>query len=293
MWFVPSIFGGGEAWWRQATPYEMRAVSYAAVVHGATGLQYFVRSEPNVHPSSVRLWNEVRAVAMELTVLTPWLLSHETSPQITFYSDNNSVHVRAWLRRGSLVFLAVNMLNEPTMLHLVIPAGFAQTELMWHGRTLNCSGTPSQHLLCHDVLDGFATRVYRSHRSALSTPAQSVVEPSLVMNGGFESSHVIGVPDYFFVNGGGSTPHETSSEAAFMMLDARTAHSGDWSLRLVSPAANGGLVLTAFPVELSPNRSYVASVWANAGADGLVLTFGAPFAGWKTPWHSFQLGASG
>eukprot|EP01050_Picozoa_sp_SAG11_P031752 SAG11_NODE_10004_length_863_cov_0.871728_1_plen_106_part_10 len=100
------------------------------------------------------------------------------------------------------------------------------------------------------------------------------IEQNLVMNGGFESSHVIGVPDYFFVNGGGSTPHETSSEAAFMVLDARTSHGGDWSLRLVSPVANGGLVLTAFPVQLSPNRSYVASVWARAGADGLVVTVG-------------------
>ena len=78
-----------------------------------------------------------------------------------------------------------------------------------------------------------------------------------------------------------------------MILDARTSHSGDWSLRLVSPAANCGLVLTAFPVDLSPNRSYVASVWARPSQPGIAMTMGAPSGGWQTPMHTIQLGAAG
>eukprot|EP01050_Picozoa_sp_SAG11_P031753 SAG11_NODE_10004_length_863_cov_0.871728_2_plen_163_part_01 len=154
----------------------MRAVSYAAVVHGATGLQYFVRSAPNVHPSSVRLWNEVRAVAMELTVLTPWLLTHEAPPRVSFRSDRGSVHVRAWFRGGTLVFVAVNMLNEQAVLDLAIPAGCARAQLVWHDRMLDCSGStaPPRRLVCHDALDGFATRVYRSDCVRRATPARRV-----------------------------------------------------------------------------------------------------------------------
>ena len=78
-----------------------------------------------------------------------------------------------------------------------------------------------------------------------------------------------------------------------MILDGRTSHSGDWSLRLVSPGANCGLVLTAFPLDLSPNRSYVASVWARPLQAGLVMSMGAPSGGWRTPMHTFQLGSAG
>ena len=143
IWLVPSVFGGGEAWSRQPTPYEMRAVSFAAVLHGATGLQMFVRSAPNVHPSSVRLWSEVRSVAMELTILAPWLLSSEAAPEVSFRADNDAVHLRGWTRRGTTIIIAVNMVNTPTALRLDRPAASSALEVLWHDRNLDCTGGQS------------------------------------------------------------------------------------------------------------------------------------------------------
>ncbi len=52
VWIVPQSFGGNEWWQREPDPREIRAMTYLSIIHGATGIQYFIRSGPNVFPKS-------------------------------------------------------------------------------------------------------------------------------------------------------------------------------------------------------------------------------------------------
>lgn len=58
VWIVPQAFGGNEWWPREPTPQEERLMTYLAVIHGATGIQYFVRQGLNQRPKSTAAWAE-------------------------------------------------------------------------------------------------------------------------------------------------------------------------------------------------------------------------------------------
>ncbi|MDH7569298.1 MAG: hypothetical protein QHJ73_06900, partial [Armatimonadota bacterium] len=46
IWIVPQAFGGGEWWQREPSAQEERVMTYLALIHGATGIQFFIRRPP-------------------------------------------------------------------------------------------------------------------------------------------------------------------------------------------------------------------------------------------------------
>ena len=89
-------------------------MTYLGLLHGAVGIQYFVRSQ-GVFPDPAA-WGEIRMMAMEVRVLTPALTGgrpvHATVSDPSQCALNNctsSVVVRAWADRdSSIVVVAAN-----------------------------------------------------------------------------------------------------------------------------------------------------------------------------------------
>ena len=111
VWIVPQAFGGGEWWDREPTFQEMRSMTYQAIVNGATGIQYFVRHGLNSFPKSTSAWNECGRMAVEISEITPWLLSDEKS--IPVQSNSANIRVTSRVHNGQLLIIAVNKVNSP------------------------------------------------------------------------------------------------------------------------------------------------------------------------------------
>ncbi|MEA1973361.1 MAG: hypothetical protein U9N34_08730, partial [Candidatus Cloacimonadota bacterium] len=75
IWMVPQSFGGNEWWDREPTSQELRLMTYFSILNGATGIKYFVRNGANGFPKSVKTWNEAGEIALEISEITPYLLS--------------------------------------------------------------------------------------------------------------------------------------------------------------------------------------------------------------------------
>ena len=71
IWIVPQCFGGGEGSKREPTAREQRVMTYLALLHGARGIQYFIRKPPSSFPKSPEMWAECSTLALEAAELTP------------------------------------------------------------------------------------------------------------------------------------------------------------------------------------------------------------------------------
>ncbi|UCH34152.1 MAG: hypothetical protein JSV65_16665 [Armatimonadota bacterium] len=274
LWIVPQAFGGGEGWRREPTAREERAMTYLALVHGATGIQYFIRRPPIGNPISPSLWSECRRLALEAQELTPVLLSTEPAPAVT--TEVESVHVAAWRWRGSVYVIAVNAAVEPVTAALAIEEDLSgEAEVLFEGRRVAVTDGG-----LHDMIDGFGTRVYRVEVEA---PAEAIaVAPgNLTVNPSFEDSANVGTPDGCYVTVG-------SDPGASLFVDSRVAYHGAHSLRLRTPTEGGGVTVVPFPVVLESGREYVVSVWAKAQTAGLRFALG--LRGIAAEPQTFELG---
>ena len=95
---VPQSFGGGEGWARTPTAVEERLMTYLGLIHGATGIQYFVRNPPNAFPYAASAWNEIRQISMEVFELTPALLNQRLN-EYNRTDANDAVQIGVWLDR--------------------------------------------------------------------------------------------------------------------------------------------------------------------------------------------------
>ena len=77
MMMVPQTFGGSEAWVREPSAQELRAMTYLALIHGVSGVLYFSRWPWGMMPKSPSLWSEARRLSLEAQELSPFLLSAE------------------------------------------------------------------------------------------------------------------------------------------------------------------------------------------------------------------------
>ncbi len=67
VWAIIQAFGGGaEHWYRAPNAAEVRAMTYLALIGGATGVMYFLEGMP----ASDRLWGECRQLSLEMLALT-------------------------------------------------------------------------------------------------------------------------------------------------------------------------------------------------------------------------------
>jgi hypothetical protein len=274
LWIVPQAFGGGELWAREPSAREERAMTYLALVHGATGIQYFIRRPSIGNPISPSLWSECRRLALEAQELTPVLLSAEAAPIAS--ADTDQVHVTTRRCDGSVYVMAVNTHREPAAMAISVDGEYTcDAEVLFEGRKVAVS-----HGKLKDVIDGFGTRVYRI---PIETPREAVaVSPSnLTVNPSFEDAANAGTPDGCYVTAG-------KDAGASLFVDSRAAYHGSHSLRLRTPIEGMGVTVRPFPIELKQGRTYDVSVWAKGLTPGLRFRLGLD--GIATDPQTFTMG---
>ena len=193
---VPQSFGGGEGWARTPTAVEERLMTYLGLIHGATGIQYFVRNPPNAFPYAASAWNEIRQISMEVFELTPALLNRRLN-EYNRTSENDAVQIGVWLDRDEgMIILAANQ-NDTTVsfdLKLNLGTNYQSIAILPFENFFNINLTNGNTL--HDTLRPFGTSVYRIEK--VHDTADDVT--NLVYNGGYEITGNPGVPDGAYVS---------------------------------------------------------------------------------------------
>jgi len=266
VWCVPQAFGGGEWWAREPTWQEQRCMTYLAIVHGATGIQYFIRRPPHNNPFVDGMWAECRKIAAEVKELTPVLLSHGPRPAVT--SEDASLHLTARQHDGQGYLFCVNVDKQPRPISLKCDRApiESQAAVLFEDRTVPVS--PQGEI--RDLIDALGVRIY-SYRVAPAKP-NKVVLPSgnLIRNGGFEKQTNPGFPDAFRVS-------YTEETGASWGTDSLEAIEGRHSLFIRCPADGQGISVTSYPMKLKPGK-YVATFHAKADRQNLRLHCALPGA---------------
>ncbi len=250
VWIVPQVFGGGELWSREPTLQEIRSMTWQSVINGATGIQYFVRQGQNYFPKSVPQWNECGRIAVEVAELTPWLLSEEEPLDVS--SNTSGIRVGSRLHDGQLMIMAVNGSNQPEPVSIRINGfGSGTAKVIFENRSVPVAGG-----VIRDYLSPLGSQVYMVR----ITPEK--LEPeyggiNLLKDPGFEDNSSPGIPSACYARPGGD-------RGATYFTDTREHHSGDHSLRLITPETDKGVSLRFFPVRMKAGASYSISVWAKS-----------------------------
>ena len=260
VWFVPQAFGGGEGWGREPTPQEERCMTYLAIVHGATGIQYFIRRPPMNNPFVGALWGEIRKMACEIRELTPVLLSPEPPPEVTSVPADPSLHTVARRHQGMAYVVCVNTEKRPRPMTLrcTAPPYGDEAAVLFEDR-----GVPvSTEGVIEDMIDSFGVRVYSYPTTHPAEPAPR--RENLLKNGSFEQQTNVGYPDYFRVGQG-------KDVAGSWGTDSGEAAQGFHSLFVRCPTAGQGLSVTSYPMVLGPG-AYRVSLQMKADRGGLEAT---------------------
>ncbi|MGC8864063.1 MAG: hypothetical protein ACP5R5_15000, partial [Armatimonadota bacterium] len=280
VWFIPQAFGGGEFWYREPTAREVRVMTYLALIHGATGIQYFIRRPPTGNPKSPVVWSECRTLAMECSQLAPAILSGNPAPKVV--CEPEQIHARAWMDRGMLFVIAVNTKNEPTALRLTLEGcGYSgKADLIFERRKVDVvSGGIA------DIIDAMDSRIYRVPIGPFPEEDIKISPDSIVANPSFEEIVSPGTPASCYIWNG-------EVEGAICTIDPYVARHGRQSVRMTVPASGSGVVLvpllladpTVRTKELSQDpwpfwlkykagARYRASVWAKSQTPGVQFRF--------------------
>ena len=250
VWIIPQAFGGNEWWRREPTAQEIRAMTYLAVIHGATGIQYFIRHGLSGFPKSTVTWGECGAMAREIAELTPFLLSSESSPTVS--SSMQAVHVGGWKDGDKMVILAVNTENRPLSVSFRL-RGIPLTgngDVLFENRRIRVRNGFFQ-----DGIDALGTRVYMIPFQSTPEEVWDIDPKNLMVNHSFEENPSVGTPSgcYVRVNG---------ERGSTYFVDSRVAHHGRHSLRLITPREGEGVELAFFPFQFKQGNSYCFSIWA-------------------------------
>ncbi len=253
IWCVPQAFGGGEGWGREPTPREERCMTYLAIVHGATGIQYFIRRPPMNNPFVGALWGEIRAMASEIKALTPVLLSREPSPHAMPVPADPSIHVTARRYAGEAFMLCVNSENRPRRFAVQCNAKPCEptARVLFEDRTVPVSRDGR----IEDLIDGYGVRIY-AYRVTPPPKPRAPKATNLLRNGGFEQQANVGYPDYFHFGQG-------KDQAASWGTDPLEAYEGRHALFIRCPSAGAGPSVTSYPMRLGPGP-YRVTVYLKA-----------------------------
>jgi hypothetical protein len=253
VWVVPQAFGGNEWWQREPDPREIRAMTYLAIIHGATGIQYFIRSGPNSFPKSSAMWAECGAMALEIAELTPDINSPHPAPEMN--SDNPHIHAKAWNRAGLVTIAVVNDFNEPGKFKLsMVNLGFTmEADVMFENRKIRITDGAIE-----DLIDGYGTRVYRFDVRNKPDWIKDRMPGNLTIDPGFEDLSGVGIPAACYAISG-YDPGNT------YFIDSRRSQQGEHSLRLNNPSEKPGTRLSFYGPELEENKSYTISILARTG----------------------------
>jgi len=230
VWDIPQVFGGGEFWFREPTSKEVRVMTYLSLIHGATGIENFVRRPPLGNPNSIVLWNECRNLAMELSQLAPAILSHEPNPKVT--SDQQTVQARAFLDRGMLYVLAANTVNQPATMQLKIDGGYTgKANAIFERRDIDVSGG-----VIKDMIDGMSTRIYTIPVLPIAKEELQPNRDNIVFNYSFEEIVSPGCVSNCYGSRNGC-PY------ANVVLDPFESMHGRYSARMTVPGDNQSIGL--------------------------------------------------
>lgn len=250
IWMVLQTFGGGEWWGREPTIQELRSMTWQSIVRGAAGIQYFVRQGLNYFPKSVAAWNECSRMAMEVSEITPWLLSDEETLPVE--SSSKNILVSSKVHNGQLMVMAVNKINEPVAVSIRIKGmNNNKARLIFENRSLPVTGG-----VINDHLSPYGSQVYLIDIQ----PSKNTIIPAsgnLLKDPGFEDISAPGVPSACYARPGGD-------RGATYFLDTREHHEGNHSVRLFTPGDDKGVTLRLFPFKVSAGKSYAISIWAKS-----------------------------
>lgn len=270
IWCVPQAFGGGEAWAREPSWQEQRCMTYMAIAHGATGIQYFIRRPPHQSPFVDGMWAECRKMAREIRELTPALLSHEPQPQVEPTEPTADLHLTARRYNGHAYVLCVNSAQEPRTITLRCSETPTQpqAEVMFENREVPVSAEG----VIEDMIDALGVRIYR-YQVGEEEVGPVVLEPANRMTyGGFESAVNPGIPDGCRVN----YPEQTG---AGWGTDPQEAVEGTHSLFLRATEDEAPLSAILFPASLATGN-YEVSLYLKADRPGMTARIGV--SGWRT-----------
>lgn len=253
VWIVPQAFGGNRMWSREPNAAEVRAMTYMAIIHGASGVQYTLREPPNSFPKSTATWGECSRIAMELAELTPDLLSPHPAPGVL--ASEAGIHARAWNRRGMVTIAIVNEKNEP--LNFSLEMEDFNVSVMADNLFENRKVAIVEGML-KDMIDGYGTRIYRFD-ARQRTGQEILPDPqNLTIDPGFEDMTIAGVPSACYAYPG-------TDPGCTYFTDPRRHYEGDHSLRMNNPSDGPGNLLSFYPVNADSARTYTVSIMARSG----------------------------
>jgi hypothetical protein len=254
VWLVPQAFGGNEWWKREPNPGEIRAMTYLAIINGATGIQYFIRSAPNSFPKSAGTWNECASVAREIAELAPDFFSQHPAPE--FVPDDPGIHVKTFNRSGLVTILVVNEKNVPGRIKLkMADAGLTiSANVLFENRQVVIVNG-----VLEDFIDGYGTRVYRYDTRLMTDQVKEYDRSNLVVDPDFEDLSDAGVPSACYAYNG-------ADPGGTFFIDSRRHYSKEHSLRLNNPSDKPGNRLAFYGLELDKKKSYTVSIMARTGA---------------------------
>ena len=216
---TPQAWGGdNEGCSRTPTPQEERVMSYLAVIHGASGIQYFARGLK--YPVSSESWNECRRVAVEMQELSSILVNGQTINVQTF---DTSLHCTAWREVSNVtttVIMCANAENyaKPLLVSTNLDMN-SRAEVMFENQELDVRKGVIFHFI-----EGYGTRVYRIVSGELSSMVDT---NNMVLNPSFELETTTSVPDGVAVQWQGFDSY------SYIFTDSRVSMDSFHSLRHV------------------------------------------------------------
>jgi hypothetical protein len=254
VWLVPQAFGGQEMWPRESTPKELRVMTYLGLLEGAKGIQYFIRLGNNLAPQSVGDWSECSNIAVEISQMTPFLLSNEK--QMTLSTGNTEILAKRFSYKGNRLVIVVNKANRPATFSVGLDNIETENADVWfENRQVPMSGNRLS-----DMIDALGTRVYLLRGKQKNNEA-SVYPGNIVYNPSFEE---VATPGLATGQGRGYRIPAKADLGATVFTDSRQSVEGMFSLRMQTPADSTGKIIHLLPIILKAGDTYNVSVWAKA-----------------------------
>lgn len=255
VWLVPQAFGGQEMWPRESTPKEIRVMTYLGLLEGVKGIQYYVRSATNFNPQSVGIWSECSNMSVEVSQMTPFLLSSET--QETLVTGNPDILAKSFSYKGNKLVMVVNKENRPFTFSLNLEKiqGAQNAELWFENRSVTLNGSKLE-----DMIDALGTRIYLIRKRAAENKSL-VYSGNTIYNPSFEE---VATPGLATGQGKGYLDERKADLGATVFADSRQSVDGLFSLRIQTPADSVGKTIRFLPIILKSGDTYNVSIWAKA-----------------------------
>ena len=284
IWCVPQAFGGDQWWAREPTWQEQRCMTWLAIAHGATGIQYFIRMLPHQWPFGEAMWAECRKMAAEVRELTPVLLSHEPQPTVAPVTASPWLHLASRAYDGRAYLICVNTTKQPANLAVRCTAKPTESaaEVLFEDRAVPVAADGT----IRDMVDALGVRIYAYRTGPAKVNQVALAADNLIKNGGFEAQANVGFPDYFNTT-------EAADNGCSWGTDPQEAIEGRHSLFIrcpkdCKPGDNFSPAANIYPMSLKAGK-YVLSFYMKADRKDGGAHFGL-YGYDKSPWKDADAG---